>query len=191
MARRAGTTDTSEIIPIERIERQIVVLRRHKVMLDVDLAEAYGVAVGRLNEAVKRNRERFPPDFMFQLTVAEFAALRSQFATSNAGRGGRRYRPYAFIEHGAVMVASILNSPTAVRPSIAVVRAFVRLRQFLADSDVLRRKLDEIEAKLTDHDEKLAVAFQAIRQLMDDDAKRGKRPRIGYETEHGGGKRVK
>jgi hypothetical protein len=99
------------LVPVERIERVILVPRGHKVLLDEDLALLYGVPVKRLNEAVKRNAVRFPPDFMFQLRGEEVVALRSQIATSNAGRGGRRYRPYAFTEHGAVMLASVLNSP--------------------------------------------------------------------------------
>ena len=122
---------TTAIVPVERIESRILLIRGHKMMLDSDLAELYRVSTKRLNEQVKRNKGRFPADFMFQLTVDETRALRSQFATSNRGRGGRRYRPFAFTEHGAVMLASVLNSPVAVQASIQVVREFVKLREML------------------------------------------------------------
>jgi hypothetical protein len=123
----------------ESIRGRILLVRGHKVMLDSDLADVYGVAVKRLNEQVKRNRRRFPADFMFQLTAREASVLRSQFATSKTGRGGRRSRPYAFTEHGAVMLASVLNSVTAIGASILVVRAFVRLRIVLAAHKDLAR----------------------------------------------------
>jgi ORF6N domain len=114
------------------VESRIRYLRNHKVILDTDLAELYGVSVKRLNEQVKRNRERFPTDFLFRLTAKEHEALRSQIATSNRGRGGRRFAPYAFTEHGAIMAATVLNSERAVEMSVFVVRAFVRLRETLA-----------------------------------------------------------
>src|SRR6266404_5281020 len=114
------------------VESRILVLRHQKVILDTDLAELYGVPVKRLNEQIKRNQERFPSDFMFQLNPEEQASLRSQSATSNQGRGGRRYAPYAFTEHGAIMAATVLNSERAVEMSVFVVRAFVRLREMLA-----------------------------------------------------------
>lgn len=154
---------TLAIVPVERIESRILLIRGHKVMLDSDLAELYRVSTKRLNEQVRRNRERFPEDFMFQLTPEETEALRSQFATSNRGRGGRRYRPYAFTEHGAVMLASVLNSPVAVQASIQVVRAFIRLREILATHKELARKLAELEQK---YDRQFKVVFDAIRELM-------------------------
>ena len=129
------------------------------MILDLHLAELYGVPVKRLNEAVKRNRMRFPADFMFQLSMEEFGNLRSQIATSSWG--GRRYPPYAFTEHGAIMAASVLNSPRAVAVSVMVVRAFVRLRQLLATHAVLARKLDEMEQK---YDGQFRVVFDAIRE---------------------------
>lgn len=132
-------------------------------MLDADLARLYGVTTARLNEQVKRNRDRFPADFMFQLTPAEFAGLKSQIAISNRGRGGRRKRPYAFTEHGAVMLASVLNTPIAVEASIMVVRAFVQLRSMLAAHEELARKLDALERK---YDTQFRVVFDAIRELM-------------------------
>lgn len=153
----------------------IYIIRGHKVMLDQDLARVYGVTTARLNEQVKRNISRFPPDFMFQLTENEFAFLMSQFATSKKGRGGRRKMPYAFTEHGAVMLASVLNSPVAVNASIAVVKAFVRLREMLATSKELAAKLSELEER---YDGQFAVVFDAIRQLMD--PPREPRKQVGY-----------
>ncbi len=146
-----------------RIEARILTIRGHKVMLDGDLAEIYGVSTKRLNEQVRRNRKRFPEDFIFQLTEDEWASLRSQIATSNEGRGGRRFRPYAFTEHGAVMLASVLSSDTAIRTSVEVVRAFVRLRGILAAHKDLARKLGDLEKK---YDKQFAAVFEAIRQLM-------------------------
>src|SRR6266702_7176666 len=119
-------------VPLELIERRIYVIRGQKVMLDTDLAELYQVATFRLNEAVKRNADRFPEDFMFQLTKEEADALTSQFAMSKTGRGGRRTLPYAFTEHGVAMLSSVLNSDRAVRMNILIIRAFVQLRELLA-----------------------------------------------------------
>ncbi len=152
---------TENVIPAERIERAILLIREHRVMLDEDLAELYGVTTKRLNEQVKRNVDRFPPDFMFQLSFQEFTNLRSQFATSRWG--GRRTPPYAFTEHGAVMLASVLNSPIAVHASVEVVRAFVRLRQLLASHQELARKLMALEKK---YDAQFKIVFDAIRELM-------------------------
>jgi len=114
-------------LPTERIERSILLIRGHKVLLDVDLAALYGVPTKRLNEQVRRNRARFPEDFMFQLTAEEATSLRSQFATSNKGRGGRRYAPYAFTEQGVAMLSTVLNSERAILVNIEIMRAFVRL----------------------------------------------------------------
>lgn len=150
------------LIPSERIERSILFIRGHKVMLDADLAALYRVTTKRLNEQVGRNSDRFPEDFMFQLTKEEYAILRSQFATSSQW-GGRRTLPYAFTEHGAVMLASVLSSPVAVQASIQVVRAFIRLREILATHKDLARKLEELEKK---YDRQFVAVFDAIRQLM-------------------------
>ncbi|HZP00563.1 MAG TPA: ORF6N domain-containing protein [Terriglobia bacterium] len=165
LAEYVMTTKTQEIVPASGIESRILLIRGSKVMLDADLAELYQVSTKRLNEQVKRNRERFPEDFMFQLTPQETAALRSQFATSSGQHGGRRYRPYAFTEHGAVMLASVLNSPVAVQASIRVVRAFIHLREVLATHKELARKLTELERRITTHDERITTLFEAIRQL--------------------------
>jgi hypothetical protein len=148
------------------VESRILVLRHHKVLLDTDLAALYGVPVKRLNEQVKRNRERFPSDFMFQLTTNEYGALKSQFATSKQGRGGRRFLPYAFTEHGAIMAATVLNSERAIKMSVFVVRAFVRLRELLATNRQLAAKLDELESRLETHDTRIQELIEAIRELM-------------------------
>lgn len=153
------------LIPAERIEQRIFVIRGQRVMLDSDLAELYGVTTKRLNEQVKRNPGRFPEDFAFQLTPEEAEILRSQFATSK-GRGGRRYSPYAFTEHGAIMLASVLNSERAIEASVFVVRAFVKLRSLLATHKEIAQKLTELERKLAGHDEDIKTLFVALRQLM-------------------------
>jgi hypothetical protein len=175
-ARRAADTTVASVkapVPTEDITRAILVLRGHRVLLDTELAALYGVTTKRFNEQVRRNAKRFPADFMFQLTAQEAAALRSQIATSNAppqGRGGRRYLPYAFTEHGAIMAATILNSPRAVEMSVYVVRAFVQLRELLASNKELARRFAQLETrldkKLTTHDEAIAAILSAIRQLM-------------------------
>lgn len=150
------------VIPHERIERAILVIRGHKVMLDTDLAALYEVPTRRLNEAVKRNLKRFPPDFMFQLSEEEAERLRSQFATSK-GRGGRRYLPYVFTEFGVAMLSSVLNSDRAILVNIEIMRVFGRLRQLLASHADLLRRLDEMEKK---YDHQFRVVFEAIRELM-------------------------
>jgi hypothetical protein len=173
-------TGNASFIPIERIERLIVLLRGHKVMLDSDLARLDGVTTTRLNQQVRRNPDRFPLDFMFQLTTDEFADLMLQNATSSSGYGGRRKRPYAFTEHGAIMLASVLNSPVAVRARLQVVRAFVRLRQLLASDQELARKLAELEQRVAGHDEHIQSLFEAIRRLMAPPTT--ERKRIGFEV---------
>jgi hypothetical protein len=168
------------LIPAERVDQLIFVVRGQRVILDSDLARLYGVTTARLNEQVKRNLDRFPLDFMFQLTKGEWEALISQIATSKSGRGGRRKLPSAFTEHGAVMAANVLNSPVAVRASIAVVRAFVRLRQLLVSHEELARKLDGLEKKFEKHDAQFRVVFDAIRQLMAPPP--ATRRKIGFKT---------
>ena len=151
-------------IPSERIERVIFLLRDHKVMLDSDLANLYEVPTKVLLQALRRNPERFPSDFMFQLNKQEVARLRSQFVTSNKpGRGGRRYVPYAFAEQGVAMLSSVLNSPRAIAVNIEIMRAFVRLRLILASNKELARRLAELETKT---DARFRQVFDAIRQLM-------------------------
>jgi hypothetical protein len=152
----------AELVPLDRIERVIVVLRGHKVILDGDLAALYGVTPKRLNEQVRRNHERFPSDFMFQLTHQESENLRSQIATSSTW-GGRRYQPHAFTEQGVAMLSSVLRSPRAVQVNIEIMRAFVRLRQILQSNSELARKLAALEKK---YDAQFRVVFDAIRELM-------------------------
>lgn len=157
-------------------------IRGQKVILDTDLAALYGVPTKRFNEQVKRNRARFPSDFMFRLTREEFDDLKSQIATSRSrGWGGRRSAPYAFTEHGAVMAASVLNSPRAVDMSILVVRAFVRLRGLVAAHRQLAERLDELERKYAVHDEHLAALLRTVRELMLPPEK--PRKRIGFGSE--------
>ena len=153
-----------EVIPMERIARAILVIRREKVMLDSDLAALYGVTTGNLNKAVKRNAERFPTDFMFQLDAEEVANLKFQFGISSWG--GRRGRPYAFTEQGAAMLSSVLNSGRAVKVNIAIMRAFVKLRETLDTNRELARKFAELEWRVGKHDEEIAAILEAIRQLM-------------------------
>lgn len=150
-------------------------------MIDADLANLYGVETKRLNEQTRRNIERFPDDFMFQLTDEEFNCLRSQFATSNstAGRGGRRHLPYAFTEHGAIMAASVLNTPLAVEMSVQVVRAFVKLREMISTHKELAKKLEDLEQK---YDSQFKMVFDAIRQLMTPPEPKKKRT-IGFGRE--------
>ena len=164
----------------KHVNAKILLLRGQKVILDTDLAELYGVPSKRLNEQVKRNFARFPPDFVFQLKQAEERFLRSQNATSKKGRGGRRYLPYAFTEHGAIMAATVLNSQRAVQMSIFVVRAFVQMRETLAANHEIRVKLAELERRLGNQDERIQDVVQAIRQLMAPPA--ATRRRIGFEA---------
>ena len=152
------------LIPVEVIEKRIYLIRGQKVMLDSDLAELYEVETSNLNKAVKRNIDRFPQDFMFQLTKKESESLRFQLGISKSeGRGGRRYPPYAFTEQGVAMLSSVLRSKRAVQVNIEIMRAFVRLRQLLASNVELARKLESLEKK---YDSKFRVVFDAIRQLM-------------------------
>lgn len=148
------------------IESRILILRRQKVVLDTALAQLYGVSVKRLNQQVHRNLERFPSDFMFQITAKEHESLRLQFATSNKGRGGRRFLPYAFTEHGAAMAATVLNSKQAVNMSVFVVRAFVRMRSMLADNRKIASKVEELEGRLGTHDSTIQAIIDAIKKLM-------------------------
>jgi len=168
------------IILKKTIEQKIFLIRGQKVMLDRDLAELYGVTTTRLNEQVRRNHRRFPNDFMFQLTKEEFDNLKSHFATSSSGWGGRRKLPLAFTEHGAIMAASVLNTQYAIGASIFVVCAFIRLRQMLASHKELARKLMELEQHLEGHDQQIQVIFEAIHQLMTPSAK--PRKQIGFQV---------
>ena len=158
-----STRPRHKSLAVEQVQRRILFLRGHKVMLDSDLAELYGVETKALNQAVKRNIHRFPGDFMFQLSQEDEAFLRSQFVTSKSGRGGRRYRPLVFTEQGVAMLSSVLNSERAIRVNIAIMRAFVNLRRMLATHAELARKLEALEQK---YDTQFKGVFDAIRQLM-------------------------
>jgi hypothetical protein len=165
--------------PVSAVESRILFLRRQRIILDTDLAELYRVPVKRLNEQVRRNHERFPSDFMFQLCSKEQKLLRSQIATSNKGRGGRRYLPYAFTEHGAIMAATVLSSERAIQMSVRVVRAFVRLRELLSTNRRLAAKVHELENHLDTHDSVILDLIKAIRELTTPKAPR--RRQIGFE----------
>jgi len=183
---------TGAVVPIDRITQAILLIRGHKVMLDSDLAELYGVATKVLIQAVKRNQDRFPEDFTFQLSSEEFellrrqngtSSLRSQFVTSNpdaestrTARGGRRYAPYVFTEQGIAMLSSVLHSERAIHVNIEIMRAFVRLRQLLATNAELARKLATLERK---YDAQFKIVFDAIRELMTPPEPKKKRP-IGF-----------
>jgi hypothetical protein len=165
-------------IPQELIEQKIYLIRGHKVMLDSDLAKLYGVTTKRLNEQVKRNKKRFPSDFMFKLKKDESESLRSQSATSKPGRGGRTYLPYAFTEQGVAMLSSVLNSERAILVNIEIMRTFTKLRMMLASHEDLKRKLTSLEKK---YDKQFKIVFEAIYELMEPPEK--KKRRIGFKRE--------
>ena len=156
---------SKEIIPIERIARRIRHLRGEKVLFDSSLTQLYGVTTGNLNKAVNRNRHRFPSDFMFQLTAEEAKRLIFQFGISKSW-GGRRHMPYAFTEQGVAMLSSVLNSERAVKVNIAIMRAFVRLRQTLETNRELARNFSGLERRVGKHDKEITAIIEAIRQLM-------------------------
>ena len=159
-----------------QIESRIHIVRGRRVMVDVDLASLYGVPTKRLNEQVKRNRERFPADFMFQLTAQEWDDLKCQFGISSA-HGGRRALPYVFTEQGVAMLSSVLNSPRAAQVNIAIMRTFVQLRRLMDSNRDLARRIDALEAR---YDEQFSNVFDAIKQLIADDKQRKAKPRIGF-----------
>lgn len=183
LAPQLGRTEVTHkrrsIAVVEQIGSRIVLIRGHRVMLDADLAEVYGTTTKALNQAVKRNRERFPAEFMFQLTRSE----KSEVVTNCDHLRRLKYSPslpFAFTEYGAVMLASVLNSPIAVQASIAVVRAFIRLREILATHKELARKLTELENRIEGHDEEITALFDVIRELMELPEKPGKQ--IGFHA---------
>jgi hypothetical protein len=165
---------------IAQLESAIYLIRGQRVMFDSDLAAIYGVTTKRLNEQVRRNISRFPEDFAFQLTAEELTKLRSQIATSSF-HGGRRYRPWVFTEHGAIMLASVLNSDIAAQASVRVVRAFVRLREMVASNAQLAAKLEELEKRLDSHDEAIVDLFAALKQLLEP-PEPPKRREIGFHV---------
>jgi hypothetical protein len=174
-----NSTRATQLVPIERVERLIHLARGEKVLLDADLAKLYGVTTGNLNKAVKRNRRRFPSDFMFQLTDEETTALIFQSGISKQ-RGGRRHNPYVFTEQGVAMLSSVLRSERAVQVNVAIMRAFVSLRRMLAANETLARKLAGVERRIEGHDQAIKSLFNAIRELMAPPAK--SKREIGFDA---------
>lgn len=174
---------STAFIPVEVIENKIFFIRGKKVMIDRDLATLYGVATKALNQAVRRNGERFPDDFMFQLTKGEFVNWKSQFVTSSSDKMGLRKRPLAFTEHGILMLSSVLHSPRAVQVNIQIMRAFVRLRELMITHKDLARKIEELEAKYRKHGENFVVVFAAIKKMLEPvrESRKGKIP-IGFHA---------
>ncbi len=166
VARQTGVAP----LPAEHITQSILVFRGHKVLLDEDLAALYGVQTGALVQAVKRNSGRFPADFMFQLTPAEWTVLRSRIVIPTSSRGGRRFAPYVFTEQGVAMLSSVLGSERAISINIEIMRAFVKLRELLVSNKELARRFAQLETrlykKLTEHDQAIAAILSAIRELM-------------------------
>ena len=167
----------SSLVPVERIEKAILVIRGEKVILDEDLARLYGVPTMRLNEQVSRNLDRFPSDFMFRLNKEEFQFLKSQFAISKkSGRGGRRRPPRAFTEHGILMLSSVLRSKRAVQVNIEIMRAFVNMRQLLTEREGLVKRIEALERH---YDKQFRIIFDAIKKLMEPPDKKSKQ-RMGF-----------
>lgn len=160
-----STTVEIEPLSIGEIAQRIQMIRGQRVVLDTDLAAFFGETTKRFNQQVNRNKARFPADFMFQLDEQEFAALRLQFATSNVGRGGRRYAPMAFTEHGVIMAATLLNSPRATALSVYVVRAFVELRGMLSSNKELAVKIHQLERKVSTHERNIAELLDSMQDL--------------------------
>lgn len=167
----------AKMVPVELIAQKIFLIRGHKVMLDKDLAKLYGVSTGRLNEQVRRNIKRFPEDFMFRLTEEEANSLISQIAISN--RGGSRHLPYAFTEQGVAMLSSVLHSDRAITVNIQIMRTFVKLKELLLTNVEFSRRLEALERKFGEHDEKIALIFEAIKKLLEPPPEKPKR-QIGF-----------
>lgn len=178
-------------IPVEMIERRIYLIRGQKVMRDSDLAELYEVTTGNLNLAVRRNLDRFPQDFMFQLTEEEFTNLRLQIATSSSGYGGRRYLPYVFTEHGVAMLSAVLKSSRAVQMSIRIIRAFIQMRELLASHRELARQVERLQAAQKDHAGLFTIVIRDIQSLAKNVKKefkklkspRRRKSRMGFYTD--------
>jgi hypothetical protein len=175
---------TKAAVPVERIAGAILVMRGHRVMLDADLASLYGVETRALVQAVKRNAERFPDDFMFQLEAEEWELLRSQSVMSSEGHGGRRSAPYVFTEQGVAMLSSVLRSPRAIAVNVEIMRAFVRLREVLAANTELAKQFAALEARidkrLADQDQAIVEILKAIRELMNPTVNPAAKRKIGF-----------
>lgn len=172
---------TLAILSDDIVVNKIYVIRNQKVMLDSDLAELYGVETKRLNEQIRRNLDRFPEDFMFQLTEMEWDSLRSQFATSKNGRGGRTYLPNVFTEHGVLMLSSVLNSPQAIQVNIQIVRIFTRSRNLLSEHTELKLEIADIKKHLQNHDKNIELVFSYLDKLIDKENQ--PRKRIGFKPD--------
>ena len=169
------------IVHSPTISSRIYLIRGKRILLDSDLAELYGVRTKALNLAVRRNSDRFPDDFMFQLTADEAVSLRFQFETSKKGRGGRRYLPYAFTQEGVAMLSGVLNSPRAIQANILIMRAFIKLREMAATNELIRQKIEELERKYDKHDKQFKVIFEVLRDLLETE-KAPKRQPIGFHV---------
>ena len=168
------------LVPENQILKIILVIRGEKVILDSDLAALYGIETRRLNEQVRRNKDKFPEDFMFQLTQEEFANLKSQIATSSLGWGGRRKAPLVFTEHGALQAANVIKSAQANKMSVYIVRIFVRLRAMALTNEKLARKVDQLENRVSDHDELLIELVREIRKLIATPKPQDSKQSIGF-----------
>ena len=169
------------ILPTGSVASKIYSIRGKRVMMDMDLAELYGVLTKFLNLAVRRNAIRFPLDFMFQLTLEEAKSLRLQFVTSKKGRGGRRYLPYVFTQEGVAMLSGILNSPRAIQANILIMRTFIKLREMVATNELIRQKIEELERKYEKHDHQFKAVFDALRDLLEPPKSPKKKP-IGFHV---------
>ena len=172
----------SSIVPDEIITSKIYIVRQQKVMLDNDLAELYNVETKQLKRQVRRNIERFPEDFMFELTELEFENLRSHFGTSSWG--GTRYLPMAFTEHGVAMLSSVLNSPTAIKMSIQIIRVFTKIREVLTDTLSVKIEIEEIKKKLTNHSKNIELVFNYLDELIDKKENSVSRKEIGFKQKN-------
>lgn len=159
--------EEKDLLIHQTIENKIYIIRGQKVMLDKDLSELYGITTKVFNQAIKRNLERFPEDFMFQLTDFEQDSLRSQIVTSKTGRGGTRYLPMAFTEHGVLMLSSVLNSPRAIQVNIQIMRIFARIRQMLSDNTELRLEIEQIKKKVNNQDQNIEIVFSYLDELAE------------------------
>lgn len=169
-----------QLTPESRILKSIFIIRGEKVILDADLAALYGVETRRLNEQVRRNIDKFPEDFMFQLTLEEFGNLKSQIATSSSNWGGRRKPPLVFTEHGALQAANVMNSAQANKMSVYIIRAFIRLREMALTNEKLARKIYQLENRVSDHDEILIELVQEIRKLIEAPKPKKRKKSIGF-----------
>jgi len=179
---KMDNVNTSVLIPEERIIDKIYLIRGQKVMLDRDLAKLYGLETKVLKQQVKRNSERFPDDFMFELTKDEFANWRSQFVTSNSERMGLRYLPMVFTEHGVLMLSSVLNSKQAISVNIQIIRIFTRVRQMLTDNLSLKLEIEDIKKKLQNQDKNIEVVFSYLDELITKQENSIPRKRIGFKS---------